>query len=74
MNLKEARRGKTMKKATFQEHEEKLRVVDDTAKKIGVSRSDFIRMAINEKLFRLGVIQSDGVLTHQKPTNRGENE
>lgn len=50
-------------KPSFQIDSNTLRSVDETAKKIGVSRSDLIRIALNEKLFRLGVL---------KPTNGGE--
>jgi hypothetical protein len=48
-----------MAKPSFQTDEKTLKLVDETAQKIGVSRSDLIRMAINEKLYRLGVLQSD---------------
>ncbi|MGE5533376.1 MAG: ribbon-helix-helix domain-containing protein [Bacillota bacterium] len=48
-----------MEKPSFQIDGEILKLVDETAKKIGVSRSDFFRMAVNEKLYRLGVLSSN---------------
>ena len=43
-----------------------IKLVDETAKKIGISRSDFVRMAINEKLYRLGVLEPAGIAAHEK--------
>ena len=43
-----------------------IRLVDETAKKIGISRSDFVRMAINEKLYRLGVLEPEGIVSREK--------
>ncbi len=40
-----------------------LKLVDETAEKIGISRSDFFRMAVKEKLFRLGVLQQEQSLS-----------
>ncbi|MCL5949592.1 MAG: ribbon-helix-helix domain-containing protein [Candidatus Bathyarchaeota archaeon] len=54
-----------MAKPSFQINAETLKLVDETAKKIGLSRSDLIRMSINEKLYRLGVLKLDGT-TAQK--------
>lgn len=50
-----------MEKPAFQIDSETLSLVDDTARKIGVSRSDLIRMAIKEKLYRLGVLKPEGL-------------
>jgi hypothetical protein len=54
-----------MAKPSFQVNEEILKLVDETAKKIGISRSDFLRMAINEKLYRFGVLKLDGTTAHK---------
>jgi metal-responsive CopG/Arc/MetJ family transcriptional regulator len=56
-----------MEKPSFQIDGEILKLVDETAKKIGVSRSDFFRMAVNEKLYRLGVLSSNS----NSPVNIG---
>ena len=51
---------KEIAKPSFQINAETLKLVDETAKKIGISRSDLLRMAVNEKLYRLGVLKLDG--------------
>ena len=48
-----------MEKPAFQIDSETLDLIDNTARKIGVSRSDLIRMAIKEKLYRLGVLKPE---------------
>lgn len=60
-------------KTTVLLEDEKHRLVGESAKRIGISRSDFVRMAINEKLFRLGVLQSDGVVANQMVTDSNQN-
>lgn len=55
-----------MAKPSFQIDDKTLKLVDETAKKIGISRSDFVRMAINEKLYRLGVLEPEGIVPHEK--------
>jgi len=52
---------RAMEKPAFQIDSETLKLLDDTARKIGVSRSDLIRMAIKEKLYRLGVLKPEGL-------------
>jgi len=54
-----------MPKPSFQIDSKILKLVDETAKKIGISRSDFVRMAINEKLYRLGVLE-EGIVAREK--------
>ena len=53
-------------KPSFQIDGKILKLVDETAKKIGISRSDFVRMAINEKLYRLGVLEPEGIVAREK--------
>ena len=55
-----------MQKPSFQIDGKILKLVDETARKIGISRSDFVRMAINEKLYRLGVLQPEGIVSREK--------
>lgn len=57
-----------MAKPSFQINDEILKLVDKSAEKIGVSRSDFLRMAINEKLYRLDILSLSGnsALSHTK--------
>jgi len=55
-----------MPKPSFQIDGKILKLVDETARKIGISRSDFVRMAINEKLYRLGVLQPEGIVSREK--------
>jgi len=55
-----------MQKPSFQIDGKILKLVDETAKKIGISRSDFVRMAINEKLYRLDVLEPEGIVSHEK--------
>ena len=54
-----------MAKPSFQINAETLKLVDETAKKIGISRSDLLRMAVNEKLYRLGVLKLDGTIAQK---------
>lgn len=61
-----------MAKPSFQIEEEKQKIIDETAKRMGISRSDFVRIAINEKLYRLGLLQSDGGITSQKLSESNE--
>ena len=55
-----------MAKPSFQIDNKALKLVDETAKKIGISRSDFVRMALNEKLYRLGVLEPEEIVSHEK--------
>lgn len=57
-----------MAKPSFQIDDKRLKLVDETAKSLGISRSDFVRMAINEKLYRLGVLEPEGIAAHEKST------
>lgn len=57
------REKKMDKKPSFQMDAPTLKLVDETAEKIGISRSDFFRMAVKEKLFRLGVLQQEQSLS-----------
>jgi len=59
-------------KATFLMEDEKQKLVGETAKRMGISRSDFVRIAINEKLYRLGLLQSDGSIASQKLSESNE--
>lgn len=49
-----------MAKLSFQISEEIRKLVAETAQKMGVSQSDVVRIAVNEKLYRLGVLSSSG--------------
>jgi len=45
-----------------------MRTLDETAKKMGISRSDLIRMAIKKELYRLGVLNPTGLEPIDNPT------
>lgn len=42
--------------------------LDETAEKMGISRSDLIRMAIKKELYRLGVLKPEGLEPIDNPT------
>jgi predicted transcriptional regulator len=61
-------------KISIEVKDAKVKKVDDTSEKMEISRSAFIRMAINEKLFRLGISPSDEAVVNQQPTLSTKNE